>query len=199
MAERNIFTAGVQPGGLTTGLEVRLMICYLLYRVGEPMSFTQLNETFQRDGLVNYFEFAQTLEWLCQTDHVKVNTLPDGTAVYSLQELGVQTARTFERSLPRSVREKAVESALQLLTRARREQENLIEIQKVQDGFQLRIRMIDIGSDLMDLALFVPTMKECEQMKEHFLEDPISFYQGVLTMLQEGIPHRDVPPNGEQG
>ncbi len=48
-----------RTGGLTTDYEIRLLICYLLYKIDIPMTFDQLNSALQSEGLVNYFEFAE--------------------------------------------------------------------------------------------------------------------------------------------
>ena len=50
----NAFTAGLQPGGLTTDLEVQVFVCYLLKHIGIPATFDQLSEIIQTDGMVNY-------------------------------------------------------------------------------------------------------------------------------------------------
>ena len=34
MAERDAFTAGVRPGGLTSSTEIRLLLCYLVQHTG---------------------------------------------------------------------------------------------------------------------------------------------------------------------
>ena len=54
----NAFVGGIQPGGLTNDFEVKILVCYLMDKLGTPMSFDQLNEILLGTGFVNYFEFA---------------------------------------------------------------------------------------------------------------------------------------------
>ena len=73
----NAFVGGIQPGGLTNDFEVKILICFLLDSLkknspgaalsdGEQpgLSFDELNEIFQETGLVNYFEFAESMSEL---------------------------------------------------------------------------------------------------------------------------------------
>lgn len=78
----NAFVGGIQPGGLTNDFEVKILICFLLDSLkknshgaalsdGEQpgLSFDELNEIFQETGLVNYFEFAESMSELEKTEH----------------------------------------------------------------------------------------------------------------------------------
>ena len=47
--------------------------------------------------------------------------------------------------------------------------------------------MLDIGSDLMSLKLFVPDKEQAEQIKERFFEDPARVYKGILELLTDAF------------
>jgi len=64
------FDEGVAPGGLKDADDIKILICYLLKSVGGPLSFDNLNEILQHDGLCNYFGFASALHELLVTGHV---------------------------------------------------------------------------------------------------------------------------------
>ena len=57
----NVFTGGVEPGGLTYDFEIKIFVCFLLHRVGQPMTFEQMNEVVFQNGVANYFEFAEAV------------------------------------------------------------------------------------------------------------------------------------------
>ena len=40
------FRAGVEPGGLTTDYEIKMLICYVLSELGRPMPISAMIETF---------------------------------------------------------------------------------------------------------------------------------------------------------
>ena len=180
--EEAAFTGGIRPGGLTKSYEVNILICYVLAKAGEPMTFAQLADTTQRDQLVNYFEFAQAMSLLEKGGQLEVRE-ENGRQVYLLTESGLQAANTFGKDLPRSVRERAVRVAQGILTRQRREKEILSDIQRVEDGYRLTLRLTDIGSDLLDIGIFLPNEETCRQVRQRFLDDPMEIYKGILSLL----------------
>ena len=181
--DQTAFTGGVRPGGLTNSYEVNILICYLLVQVGEPMSFAQLSEATQRDGLVNYFELAQAVDKLEQDGHIIKVQVGDNQFVYRPTTTGQAASVTFQHQLPRSVRERAVAAAKQVLQRQRRENEILTEIEKTSDGYKITLRMTDIGTDLLGVSLFLPTMEDCRKVEQRFRSDPELIYKQVLAVL----------------
>ena len=181
-----VFTSGVTPGGLTSDYEIRLAICYLLWKLNRPLTFEQINDCFQFDGLLNYFEFSQALQQLQDMGHIQKESTGEDQARYRLTGQGVQAAAEFEHSIPLSVREKAVQAGQQMLLREKRLRDNRVEYHKVEDGYQLNIRLSDFGSDLMRLTVFFATEEECLQAKRRFFEDPPAVYAGIMQALCGG-------------
>ena len=66
----NAFTAGVEPGGLTHGYEIKILVCYLLEQIGTGMTFTQISDALLHRSLVNYFELANALSDLAESGHL---------------------------------------------------------------------------------------------------------------------------------
>ena len=177
------FTAGVRPGGLTEHYEVKILICYLLEQLGQPMTFREMNDVLQQEGIVNYFEYAEAISELVASGHLITLDRADGEQQFTLSDLGVKTARTFEKSIPLSVREDTVRAAEHYLLKQRMEKENQVELCQTEDGYSITLRITDIGSDLMDLTLFVPGEKEGAAIRERFLRDPSLIYRGVVALL----------------
>lgn len=181
----NAFTAGVEPGGLTHGYEIKILVCYLLGQIGTGMTFTQISDALLHRGLVNYFELANALSDLTESGHLTCEDCAgrQEDTSYHLTDLGRQTACTFSGTLPVSVREKAVKSARHQLLRRKIESSNHASIRKAEDGYIVDMTICDIGSDLLSLSLFMPTEQEAEQVRQHFLSDPLLTYKGVLALL----------------
>lgn len=181
----NAFTAGVEPGGLTRGYEIKILVCYLLGQIGTGMTFTQINDALLHRGLVNYFELANALSDLAESGHLKAEDCAgkQEDTIYRLTDLGRQTADTFANTLPASVREKAVKSARHQLLRRKIESSNHAAIRQAEDGYVVDMTICDIGSDLLSVSLFMPTEQEAQQVRQHFLSDPLLVYKGVLALL----------------
>lgn len=177
------FDAGVAPGGLRDRNEVKILVCYLLRELHTPLSFDQLNEILQIDGLVNYFELAQSVKELLETGHIDL-VKGEGGPYYKATKLGAGTAALFERRLPLTVREKAVRAAVRLLARVRREAENHVTItERPQGDYEVTCRILDNNDALMSISLLVPARDEAQAVKKEFLADPSAVYRGMLALL----------------
>ena len=107
-----------------------------------------------------------------------------GEKCYTLTDLGESAAGTFEKTLPLSVREKAVDGREPLLhpsgngarTTRRRSK-------SADDGYLLTLTITDVGSDLLKLTILLPDEETCGRIRERFLDDPIVVYKGVVASL----------------
>ena len=195
----NAFVGGIQPGGLTNDFEVKILICFLLDSLkknspgaalsdGEQpgLSFDELNEIFQETGLVNYFEFAESMSELEKTEHIRRQMTPDGEKeIFVITEVGSITAQIFQKTLPLTVREKTLETARHLTEVQKCMDEVDVNYHPVSDGYILQLTIRDIGSDLLNLNVFLPTEEECILVKEHIQNDPAEIYSRILTALIE--------------
>jgi len=178
--------AGIEPGGLRDINEVKILLCYLLKNSGKPLTFDSLNEILQKDGLVNYFEFGQSLHELTLSGHVDCSE-QDDTEYYSITKLGVVTAATFERRLPLAVREKAIKAAVRLLQRQRLEAENKVTITRSGNGFTVECRVLDGADELLAVRLLVPDMAQAQAVKEQFHKNPELIYKAALMLMTGDI------------
>ena len=186
----NAFVGGIEPGGLTNDFEVKILICFLLKKIEQPLSFDQVNEILQKTGFVNYFEFVEAVSELQKTEHVLLTIDENGQEVFQLSEIGEAMAQTFHHTLPLTVREKTVESARELIQMQKQLEETEVRYHAVNDGYILTMKLKDIGSDLMDLSVFVPSEDECVEIRERIYADPLLLYKTLLAVMmgdyQEG-------------
>ena len=180
--EFDAFSAGVEPGGLRSQSEIRLLLCYLLKSVELPLSRSMILSVIQDSGLANYFEAAAALEELRESGSLVVaENSSDPT--YRIAQQGAMVADTLAERLPVSVREKSVSAALSLLSRTRREQENKVVFRKQKKGLLVQCHISDGDCDMMSIDLRVPDLLQAELVKKRFQSDPSAFYTAVLALL----------------
>lgn len=177
------FDGGVEYGGLRSGHEVSVLICYLLKNIDQPLSKTDLSEALLNEGLVNYFELTNSLSELLKLGQIKVLVDVDGNEEYALTQKGIKNLLIIETELPVVVRDKAVNAVLRILARKKRLQDNRAEIIAVNDGFKVNMQILDIGTDLLDVELFVPDSMVAKKIRNNFLNDPQILYKGILALL----------------
>lgn len=179
--ENNVFTEGIEHGGLTTSFEVRMLVCWLLNKSKASINRTLLNEALASYALVNYFELSRAISDLKNTGHI----LEDNKGILKLTDLGKETAETFGSKAPFSVREKALFSLENILRKQAYARENQVTIEKREDGYYLNLQIADIKNDLLKLVLFVPNEEIAYKMREKFLNDPAEFYTYISKYLTE--------------
>ena len=181
--EYDAFDAGIELGGLRNRDDIRLLVCYLLKSVDAPMTRQMLNDAMQEDGLANYFEVGQAIEELLKTGNITAD-IADDEEVLSVTDKGREAAELLQTSVPRTVREKAVNSAIRLTTRAKIERENKIEVKKEENGgYNITFTLFDRDTELMKLSIFVADSLQLEQVKQNFIDDPVKVYSTIITSL----------------
>ena len=181
--EFDAFDAGIELGGLRSRDDIRLLICYLLKSIDAPMTRQMLNDSMQEDGLANFFEVGQAIEELLKTGNITTDIF-DEEEVLIVTERGREAAELLQTSLPRTVREKAVNSAIRLTTRAKVERDNKIEVKKEDDGgYTITFTLFDRGTELMKLSIYVVDSLQLETVKQNFINDPVKVYSSIITSL----------------
>lgn len=181
--EYDAFDAGIELGGLRNRDDIRLLVCYLLKSVDSPMTRQMLNEAMQEDGLANYFEVSQAIEELLKTGNITADIM-DEDEVISVTDKGREAADILQTSLPKTVREKAVNSAIRLITKARVERENQIEVTKEENGgFTITFTLFDKNTQFMKLSVYACDSLQLEQIKKNFIKDPVKVYSTIITSL----------------
>ena len=181
--EFDAFDAGIELGGLRNRDDIRLLVCYLLKSIDAPMTRQMLNDAMQEDGLANFFEVGQAIEELLKTGNITADILDD-EEVISVTEKGREAAELLQTSLPKTVREKAVNSAIRLTTKAKIERENKIEIKKEDDGgYTITFTLFDRDTEMMKLSIYVVDSLQLETVKQNFINDPVKVYSSIITSL----------------
>lgn len=174
---------GVEPGGLKEVYQVKILICYLLNSIDKPLLKDQINYVFQCDRLVNYFSFTTAFNELIKTNHLKINII-DNKEFYSLNDIGIETALKLEKSLPRSLKDKVVKTAIILLTKVEKDKFNKISFEKNNDIQYIKCLIKDVpNTDLMDLKVYVPDIPQGEFIKQNIENNTSNIYRGIISLL----------------
>lgn len=183
MNRYNAFDAGVELGGLKNSADIKVLICYLLKSIGKPLTRKNMIDAITGNGIANYFEVNQGLSDLVKTECLSSQGALENQT-FTLTQKGADVAETLESNLSINVRKRAVRETLSLLTRLRRESENKIEIDRLENGgYSVSFTILDGTDKLMQLQLYVADMFQAEQLKNNFLEDPAGLYAMILSRL----------------
>ena len=177
----NAFSAGVEPGGLRTKDDIRILLCYLLSSVNAPLSKDDIVSILQENGLANYFEVTEAISEMAGKGMILLSG--SGDSLCSIGENGRLIAGQLDTTLPSVVRKKAVAAAISLLAKAKREKENTVEINPVNNGYEVTCHISGGNTDLMKFSLYVPDQKQAEMVRSNFQSSPETVYRMLLALV----------------
>ncbi|MBQ4612781.1 MAG: DUF4364 family protein [Clostridia bacterium] len=176
----DVFSAGVQPGGLNTSQEIKILLCYMLATVNQPMARDEVTDIIVADGMANYFDTEDAIEELLRLQHLVM----DDARNIATTVTGKQIGESLSMRVPYMLRERSVKAALKLLKRREVERDNKVEIRRLEDGgCQVICTVFDQQKPLLSVALRVADEYQAEQIKENFLADPSFLYRSNLAVL----------------
>ncbi len=163
--------------------DICVLICYLIYSLGCPLSKQQLIEITSYEEAVNYFSLIQALEKA--KEHLCEEIEVDGEPVYTNTPNGISAARNLGKDLPATIRDKTFKEAVRVYTR---------DMMK-RKGSQLAIRYIKnadgtctVGITIMDddaarhkyyIELTADNSDIADGMKQKIKSDPKAFTQYI--------------------
>lgn len=179
----NTFSEGIAPGGLREQTEIKLLVCYLLKSLDKPLSRNQINEILQEYPIANYFEVNQAMSDLIKNGNI-ISKLEGDEEILQITGQTKFDVATIERSLPRSIREKAVNAALKIMTRERIKKESNVEITELESGgYHVTFTVNDVNTELLKLTIYVSDRSQIEIVKRNFYNDAVSIYSNIISSL----------------
>lgn len=175
----NNFSAGVEPGGLRCKQDIKVLICYMLDKIGD-MNKEDILSALQEKGLANYFEAGEAFSELVCGDNIEIKK---DSGKYTLKKSGKIIADQLYVVVPLSVRERALDSGINTLKRVKNEEENKVKIEKNKFGYTVICSISGGEFDLLRFNLYVPDIKQAEKVKENFRKDPGGIYYAVLSVM----------------
>lgn len=182
MARLDAFASGIEFGGLRSMLDIKILVCYILKSVKSPMTRTQICDSMQKTGLVNYFDVNAAIDELLETRAIAEKEYQGETHIY-VTSIGENSAQELEKNLLPGVRERAVKTALNMVSRARSEKETKVIIDKLEDSCNVTFEIESSGQTMLSLTLNVADVLQAEQLKDGFLDDPGALYADIFDRL----------------
>lgn len=161
---------------------VKILICYLLYRINKPVDSEQLYDISVTTGIINYFFYQDAMDYLIKNGSVSVSEGENNSKSYTLTEKGINCAKTLRGYVPKSYRDKIVQAALRYFARLKYENEVKVEYIPLEKGYYVHLRCLDIGDDLLDMKLFAPDRTQAEMIGRNIMRNPAGFYSKILNI-----------------
>ena len=114
------FDEGIVPGGMRSKYEIRILICYLLNSIKEPVSKEIIVDSICEESLANYFETSSCFDDLIEKGNIIEEGSDGDIKTYTVSENGVMIANQLDTILAYTVKEKAYDCAINCLRKRKK-------------------------------------------------------------------------------
>ena len=163
-------------------LDIKILILFILRRLPEPITLDALTDLTMCDDGINYFDFANCVDELVQTEHLRVR---DGR--YSLTEKGRRNGEITEVNLPYSVRMKAEKSTTAL--RAVQSRNSMIKTtHKKNDpggSCTVTLALSDGVGEIISMKLFAANESQALDLEKGFRKNAEKIYNELIKLILE--------------
>ena len=167
-------------GFIREKLEIKLLILYVASRLMEPVSHSAIQELTMIDEGIDYFDFAECLNDLVKTEHLKVTD--DG--LYVITPKGAKNSEICQTTLPYSVRLRAdKELAFYHQELLRRSQVKGRYHRRDNGTYTVELSLNDDVDNLMHLQIMVANEEIAKELKRRFESDPEKLYAELVQTL----------------
>ena len=181
MLEKDAVPAGnTNIGTLVSTAEIRILVCYLLSAIDEPVPGQMLANTLHYEGLANAFEVADAMEYLVKGGQLAIADEKEGT--YIVTQNGRDIADTLKTSLSLTIRERAYVAALKMQTQFKNAKDNDFAVTKEDDRLFITCTAKDGDKPFMSVKLLVGDEEQANVIKEKFLSRT-DLYAKIMELI----------------
>lgn len=171
------------PFALKEKTDIKIFILYLLMQIERPLDFVTLHDIVVQDEFVNQFDFMDCFYELCETGAIQKFD-KEGKEYYTITAEGKSAAETLQSDIQRTIRERALRSALRLLSFQARGTVSKSTVAPTDTGkYRLECECRDSGGVFMQTSVTVDTKRQAELMKYNFDDKAELVYRGLLSLL----------------
>ena len=172
------FSDGVRPGGLYDSREIKVLICYMLSGVPEPLSRDTVIEILTEGEMANLFEISAAIDDLT----ARGNLAETDGGLLTLTESGRTSAEQLYDLIPYTLRDRSQKAAMKLLARARNERDADVVITPLDVGYSVKCSIDKTDVPMMSFTLRVTDETIAKAVRARFLDDPTAFYRALIAL-----------------
>ena len=160
-------------------IEIKILILFILRRLAEPVAFDLLIELAMCDDGISYFDLAECIAELVETDHLRLEN-----GKYNATKKGIRNGEITENGVPFSVRAKAESSAAK--ARAAQARSKMIKTSSKnspEGGYSVGLSLSDGFGDIVSMELFAASEKQAAALEKGFRKNAESIYNALIEMI----------------
>lgn len=174
-------SAGVLNGGLFSTTEIKILICYILNAIKEPVPASMLVNILHFEGIANGFEVSDAMSSLASSGHIAPSF--GDKSYYEITDSGKQIADELDSSLSLTVRKRAYIATLKMLAKIKNAKGTRFSISNENGHSYITCSAVDGKVTLIEVKMLIPDEKSGTYIREKFLENPSEIYSDIIEKL----------------
>ena len=161
-------------------MDVKVLILFVMARVGYPVNVQQVYELCFQDDCLSYFDVCTALPEMVESNHLKKGE----DDCYEITEKGRETAKLVEDSIAFSVRQKAENAVDRFNRQVRRSSFVKTKVTQRESGdFSVVMSLNDELGSLMTLELVAPDQRQAIRLSKLMEKKAEAVYNLTMTEL----------------
>lgn len=181
--ENDAIGAGVRNGGLFSTTEIRILICYILNAIKEPVPAMMLSNILHFEGIANGFEVSDAISNLEKNGQIA--PVDDESTYYEITPLGSSVADELDSSLSLTVRKRAYIATLKMLAKIKNAKGTRFKISNENGHSYITCSAVDGKVTLIEVKMLIPDEKSGTFIREKFLENPSEIFSDIIEKLSK--------------
>ena len=161
-------------------MDVKVLILFVMSRVGYPVNVQQIYELCFQDDCLSYFDVCTALPEMVESGHLKKAE----DECYVITDKGRETAKLVEDSIAFSVRQKAENAVDRFNRKVRRSSFVRTKVTPRESGdFSVVMSLDDEMGNLMTLELLAPDQRQANRLSRLMEKKAEAVYNLTMTEL----------------
>ena len=161
-------------------MDVKVLILFVMSRVGYPVNVQQIYELCFQDDCLSYFDVCTALPEMVESGHLKKAE----DECYVITDKGRETAKLVEDSIAFSVRQKAENAVDRFNRKVRRSSFVRTKVTPRETGdFSVVMSLDDEMGNLMTLELVAPDLRQANRLSRLMEKKAEAVYNLTMTEL----------------
>ncbi|MGM9659646.1 MAG: DUF4364 family protein [Faecousia sp.] len=161
-------------------MDVKVLILFVMARVGYPVNVQQIYELCFQDDCLSYFDVCTAIPEMVASSHLKEVE----NQCYEITDKGRETAKLVEDSIAFSVRQKAENAVDRFNRQVRRSSFVRTQVTKRESGdYSVLMSLDDEMGNLMTLELVAPDQRQAIRLSKLMEKKAEAVYNLTMTEL----------------
>ena len=160
-----------------------ILLCYLLYRVEQPVDSELLYDICVTGGMINFFSYQEAISLLLENHSIEAEKTESRETMYTVTAAGIDRAKKLRSIAQKSYRDHIVSSVKLAIQKQRNLKNASSSYEPLERGCHLHVVLKDRDMTLLDIRLFTPDEETARMLGERILVNPSPLYHDVLQAV----------------